>query len=267
MNINRISTGDCLERLADHPPATVDLAFADPPFNIGLDYPDHDDQMPADQYLAWLNDCFAAVRRVLTPTGSLFVAIGQHFQAEVLVLLKQLGFHWRNTVIWHYGFGPAQRHKFTPSWTAIHYVTIDAGRFTFNRDAVRVPSARQLVYGDRRASPGGKTPDDVWLLRPQDAEGAGLFAPDTDAWHVRRECGTFRECVGHVCQMPLAVLVRIVLVASNPGDLVLDPFAGTGTTLVAAKKWSRQFVGVEKCEQTAEIARRRLDRQLQAATG
>jgi DNA modification methylase len=258
MNINRILTGDCLELLTDFPAAAVDLAFADPPFNIGLDYPNHNDQMPAGQYLAWLGDCFAAVRRVLTPTGGLFVAIGQHFQAEVLVLLKQLGFHWRNTVIWHYAFGPAQRHKFTPSWTAIHYVTMDPSQFTFNRDAVRVPSARQLVYGDRRASPGGKTPDDVWLLRPQDAEASCLLAPATDAWHVRRECGTFRERVGHVCQMPLEVLERIVLVASNPGDLVLDPFAGTGTTLVAAKKWNRRYFGIEKCEQTAEMARKRV---------
>jgi site-specific DNA-methyltransferase (adenine-specific) len=71
--------------------------------------------------------------------------------------------------------------------------------------------------------------------------------------------GTFRERVGHVCQMPLAVLERIVRLASNLGELVLDPFAGSGTTLVAAKRHERRWLGVENCPATAELSRRRID--------
>jgi site-specific DNA-methyltransferase (adenine-specific) len=79
-----------------------------------------------------------------------------------------------------------------------------------------------------------------------------------DVWHFPRVCGTFRERRGHVCQTPELVLDRIARVASNPGELVLDPFAGTGTTLVVARRLGRRYLGVEKCAQTAEQAGQRL---------
>jgi site-specific DNA-methyltransferase (adenine-specific) len=259
MNTNTILTGDCLEILTTMPAGVADLVCTDPPFNIGLAYPGYYDSRPPDEYLALLEERFRAVRRVLSPTGSLFVAIGQQFQAEVCVLLKQMGFHWRNTIIWHYTFGPCQRRKFTPSYTSILHFVVDRERFTFNAANVRVPSARQLDYGDKRAKAGGKVPDDVWFVRPQHAEAEGFFAPTGDVWHVRREAGTFKGRVGHVCQMPLAVPGRIIKATTNAGDLVLDPFCGTGTTLVAARRLGRRYLGVELCEATAELARRRLE--------
>jgi site-specific DNA-methyltransferase (adenine-specific) len=105
---------------------------------------------------------------------------------------------------------------------------------------------------------GGKVPDDVWFVRPQHAEAEGYFDQATDVWHVRREAGTFKGRVGHVCQMPVAVLERIVKALSNPGDVVLDPFCGTGTTLVAARQLGRRYLGIELCEETAELTKRRL---------
>ncbi|MDT0616795.1 site-specific DNA-methyltransferase, partial [Streptomyces lancefieldiae] len=117
-------------------------------------------------------------------------------------------------------------------------------RFTFNADAVRVPSARQLVYNDGRAVAAGRLPDDTWILRPQDVPDA--FQPDEDTWYFRRVCGTFKERAGwHGCQMPEQLLGRIIRVSSNEGDVVLDPFAGSGTTLVAAKKLGRRWLGFE----------------------
>ena len=256
---NSIITGDCLDVLATLPAGSVDLVATDPPFNIGLDYPGYHDRRPVDEYIAWLAERFQTVRRVLSPTGSLFVAIGQQLQAEVCVMLKQIGFHWRNTIIWHYTFGPCQRKKFTPSYTPIHYFVMDPQRFTFNADAVSVPSARQLEYADKRANPGGKVPDDVWFVRPQHAETDGFFDPGSDVWHIRREAGTFKGRQKHSCQMPVAVMERIVLATTNPGDLVLDPFVGTGTTLVAARRLDRRYLGVELCEATAAMARNRLE--------
>jgi site-specific DNA-methyltransferase (adenine-specific) len=200
---------------------------------------------------------------VLSPAGSLFVAIGAKYQAEVCVLLKQLDFHWRNTIIWHHTFGTHQKTNFTPSHTPIPYFAADPKRFTFNRDDILVPSARQQVYGDKRASPGGKTPDNVWVLRPQEAEG--FFQPESDTWHVPRVAGTFRERVPHSCQMPLDVVERIVKVASNPGEVVLDPFVGSGTTLVAANKLGRRYIGVELNEETARLAQGRLEEESPAA--
>ena len=179
-----------------------------------------------------------AVLRVLSPSGSLWVQCGQTIQAEVFVLLKRLGMHWRNTVIWEYTFGPHQKRKFVPSWQALHEFTVDPRQFTFNADAVRVPSARQKCK-DKRANPKGRIPGDVWK--------------------VSRICGTFRTRIkGHSCQTPLEIVENIIRACTNPGDLVLDPMAGTGSTGVAALSLGRRFVGIELCEETAEKARERL---------
>src|SRR5207302_3777333 len=106
---------------------------------------------------------------------------------------------------------------------------------------IRVPSARQLVYRDRRANAQGRLPDDTWILRPQDLPHGFDSAEDT--WYFPRVCGTFKERAGfHGCQMPEQLLGRIIKASSNPGDLVLDPFAGSGSTLAAAKKLARDFL-------------------------
>jgi site-specific DNA-methyltransferase (adenine-specific) len=99
-------------------------------------------------------------------------------------------------------------------------------------------------------------PDDSWILRPQDLPDG--FAPDGDTWYFSRVCGTFKERAGwHGCQMPERLLSRIITGCSNPGDLVLDPFAGSGTTLVVAKKLRRRFLGFELSpEYSAQIKRR-----------
>jgi site-specific DNA-methyltransferase (adenine-specific) len=133
----------------------------------------------------------------------------------------------------------------------------DPQAFTFNLDAIRVPSARQLVYGDKRANPKGRLPDDTWILRPQDLPQA--FGSDEDTWYFPRVCGTFKERTGwHGCQMPEQLLGRIIRACSNRDDLVLDPFAGSGTTLAVAKKLGRQFLGFELSKQYCRQARKRL---------
>src|SRR5262249_23297541 len=147
--------------------------------------------------------------------------------------------------------------KFNRSHAHIFYYVADPKRFTFNADAIRVPSARQTTYADRRANPLGKLPDDTWVLRPQEDER--FFRPDDDTWYVARVCGTFRERGKHPCQMPLALLERIIRVSSSPGDLVLDPFAGSGTTLAAAKKLGRDYLGIELSANYAKRIRERLE--------
>jgi len=119
-----------------------------------------------------------------------------------------------------------------------------------------VPSARQLVYADRRADPKGRIPDDTWILRPQDVPDG--FRPEDDTWYFPRVCGTFRERQGfHGCQMPEQLLGRIIRACSRKGELVVDPFAGSGTTLAVAKKLGRHFLGFELSpEYTAKIRER-----------
>ena len=253
---NDVLAGDCLEQLARLPVDTVDLAFADPPFNIGYEYDVYQDRKEKAAYLEWTERWLAAVRRVLKPSGSFFVAIGDEYAAEMKIRLDALGLTMRNWIIWHYTFGVNCKRKFNRSHAHIFYYVVDPERFTFNPEQIRVPSARMTTYADRRANLVGKLPDDTWVLRPQ--ETRDHFQPDSDTWAVSRVCGTFRERTGHPCQMPEAVLERIIRVASNPDDLVLDPFAGSGTTLAVAKRLRRRYLGIELSETYAHAIRDRL---------
>ncbi|MFM7077365.1 MAG: DNA-methyltransferase [Planctomycetaceae bacterium] len=250
--------GDCLANLATLPAGSVHLAFADPPFNIGYDYDTYDDRRSADDYLAWSRRWMAEVVRVLRPDGTFWLAIGDEYAAELKVTAtRELGLTCRSWVVWYYTFGVNCRQKFSRSHAHLFHFVRDPAAFTFNTDAIRVPSARELVYGDRRADPAGRLPDDTWILRPQDLpEG---FAADGDTWYFPRVCGTFKERSGwHGCQMPEQLLGRIVRASSMPGDLVLDPFAGSGTTLAVARKLGRRYLGCELSPQYAARIRERL---------
>jgi site-specific DNA-methyltransferase (adenine-specific) len=120
---------------------------------------------------------------------------------------------------------------------------MDARRFVFNRDAVTRPSDRQAKYADKRANPRGKLWDDVWGINPP----------------IPRLTGTCNERIpGFPTQLPLRLLEPIVLCASEPGDLVVDPFCGSGTTGVAAIENKRRFIGIEKSDKFARLARLRL---------
>jgi DNA modification methylase len=261
MELNRVRNVDCIKGLAELEEGSIDLAFADPPFNIGYDYDIYDDRRKADEYLEWSAKWISGVKRALKPNGTFWLAIGDEYAAELKVLCtRELGFHCRNWVIWFYTFGVHCTNKFTRSHAQLLYFVKDPKKFTFNSLDVRVPSARELVYGDRRADPDGRVPDDTWMtppalppdvsmkdgfvLRPQDI--ADRFPPDSDTWYFSRVAGTFGERRGwHGCQMPEQLLGRVIRACSREGDVVLDPFGGSGTTLAVAKKLNRQFIGFE----------------------
>ena len=189
---NRLYQMDCIEGLDHLEPGTVDLVFADPPFNIGYEYDVYHDLCDSERYLSWTRSWGRAVHRVLKPTGTFWLAIGDDYAAELkLIFQKELGFTCRSWVIWYYTFGVNCTKKFSRSHTHLFHFVKDPNNFTFNSLAIRVPSARQLVYADSRADARGRLPDDTWILRPQDLpEG---FQPDEDTWYFSRVCGTFKE--------------------------------------------------------------------------
>jgi len=259
---NTVRQGDCLKVLKEIAPGTVDLVFADPPFNIGYDYDLYHDRRSRQEYLDWSRSWMAAVSAVLKPTGTFWLAIGDEYAAELkLIAQDEVGFSCRSWVIWYYTFGVNCVRAFSRSHTHLFHFVKDPDRFTFNGEnpAVRVLSARQLVYRDARANPKGRLPDNTWILRPQDAPPSG-FAPMHDTWYFARVAGTFKEREGfHGCQMPEQLLGRIIRISSNPRDLVLDPFAGSGTTLVVAKKLGRRWAGIELSQDYVKRIRQRLD--------
>ncbi|MDB5326135.1 MAG: yhdJ 1 [Phycisphaerales bacterium] len=290
--INQIARGDSVELLNALEPGWVDLVFADPPFNIGYLYHGYDDQKSVKEYLDFSRNWMKAVYRALKPNGSFYLAIGDEFAADLAVIARrEIGFHMRNWIVWHYTFGQQTKKKFAKSHTHILYFTKEkpeAGltNMTFNADEIRVKSARQTVYADTRANSKGKLPDDTWFLRPQEAayfergfkevplpkstgekgipnDEISFFDSNSSTWNISRVCGTFKEREGwHGCQMPIGVLDRIIKASSNEGDIVLDPFNGSGTTCVSAALLGRRFVGFDQSDEYVAFARKRLEHAL-----
>jgi site-specific DNA-methyltransferase (adenine-specific) len=258
LDLNTIHRIDCLRGLQQLQPGTIDLAFADPPFNIGYDYDVYDDKRDSDSYLTWTRQWMEGVCNALKPTGTFWLAIGDEYAAEMKVMAtRELGLTCRSWVIWYYTFGVNCKLKFSRSHAHLFHFVKDAKKFTFNEKEIRVPSARQLVYADARAHPTGRLPDDTWILRPQDVPNG--FTPDQDTWYFPRVAGTFKERAGfHGCQMPEQLLGRIIRSCSNPGDTVLDPFSGSGTTLAVANKLGRKWIGFELSEDYAKKALKRI---------
>jgi len=227
VKLDTVVRADCIEWLAAQDEPFADLVFADPPFNIGYQYDVYEDRKAYGEYHDWTERWMAACRDALKPAGTFWIAIGDEYAAEVRLIGRKLGLTLRNWVIWYYTFGQATKHKFARSHAHLFYFVKDPKSFTFNDDAIRVFSDRQREYHDKRANPRGKIPDDTWSEYP-------------------RVCGTFGEREGwHPCQMPETVLSRIIRACSNVGDVVFDPFAGSGTTLAAAKRLSRRYLGTE----------------------
>ena len=245
--LDKVHNQDCIAGMKKLDDGVVDLAFADPPFNIGYDYDVYQDKVDSQRYLQWSRDWIAEVARVLKPDGTFWLAIGDEYAAEMKVMMQQEhNLVCRSWVVWYYTFGVNCTRKFNRSHAHLFQMVKDPKSFTFNAEepAIRVPSARQLVYGDKRANPKGRLPDDTWILRPQDLPDG--FRSDGDTWYFARVCGTFGERAGwHGCQMPEQLLGRIIRACSTEGELVMDPFVGSGTTLAVAKKLKRQFLGFE----------------------
>ena len=256
--LNVVHNQDCIQGLKSLPEGTIDLAFADPPFNIGYDYDVYHDDRDCNDYLSWCGEWIGQIVRVLKPAGTFWLAIGDEYAAELKVLMqREHRLTCRSWVVWYYTFGVNCKSKFSRSHAHLFHMVKDPKKFTFNVDAIRVPSARQLVYADMRANPTGRLPDDTWILRPQDLPDG--FQADQDTWYFPRVAGTFKERAGwHGCQMPEQLLARIIRSCSNEGETVLDPFGGSGTTLAVAKKLGRQYLGFELSTEYAERIRERL---------
>lgn len=234
---------DVLDGLAavrdEHGPAR--LIFTDPPYNIGIDYGSGKkaDSLTDSDYLRWVDDWIGLCCDCLTDDGSLWVMIGDEYAAEYAMILKRRGLTIRSWIKWYETFGVNCQNKFNRTSRHIFYAVKDERDFVFNPEPVTRPSDRQTKYGDSRASACGKLWDDVW--------------------QIPRLTGTCAERIPDFpTQLPLALVEPIVLCASMPGDLVVDPFNGSGTTGVSAVRNGRKYVGIEKSEKFADMASKRL---------
>lgn len=237
----QIIVGDCIEEMERPRPNMVRLVFADPPYNIGIDYGSgsHADRLGDDEYLIWCKRWMDACVRLLTDDGSLWVMINDEYADHFSILLRQTGLHRRAWIKWYETFGVNCSNNFNRCSRHIFYCVKNPRQFVFNTDAVSRLSDRQLKYADKRAAPHGKLWDNVWCI-PRLVENSQERLPDFPT------------------QLPLELVRPIVLCASNIGDLVLDPFSGSGTTGAAALIDGRRFIGIESNNDFASRSEHRL---------
>ena len=224
----------CPSRL---PAGSVQLVFADPPYNLGIDYGDgrKADRLPDNDYLAWCERWLTECRRVLLPSGSMWVLVPERWADAFGVMLSRL-LPRINRIIWREQFGQYRQDRFASGHRHLFYHADPAHRI-WEPDAIRVPSVR-MQMGDKRAA-GPRVPDDVW--------------------DVSRLQGNCRERMRwHPCQVREWPIERIIRATTRPGEWVLDPFAGSGTTLAVAQRLGRQFLGIERNADYCEGIRGRL---------
>jgi DNA modification methylase len=240
-----IDEGDCLYILQARPSGIARLVFADPPYNIGIDYGNgsSEDLLPGQDYLGWCYGWISECARMLTQDGSLWVLINHEWASDFEAIIREVGLRVRSWITWYETFGVNCSNNFNRTSRRILYAVKDPTRFVFHAEAVSRPSDRQLKYNDPRANPDGKLWDDVWGINPP----------------IPRLAGTHTERIPDFpTQLPLSLLMPIVGCASDPGDLVLDPFNGSGTTGAASIRLGRRYLGVEKSSHFAELSRLRL---------
>ena len=235
-----------LKAMAD---ASVDLTVTSPPYNIGKEY---EVRRPLEEYLSWCEVWMGEVHRVTKPGGSFWLNLG-YIDVEgkgravplPYLMWNRSPFYMLQEIVWHYGAGVASRLCFSPRNEKWLWYVKDPEHYLFNLDAVRDPDVKypnQKKNGKLKCNPLGKNPSDVWIL-PKVTSGAGRASP---------------ERTPHPAQFPLAVIKRIILACSNEGDVILDPFAGSGSTLVASLLSNRRSIGIEIRPDYCAIAERRI---------
>ncbi|MDX1601103.1 MAG: site-specific DNA-methyltransferase [Anaerolineales bacterium] len=245
--LDQVLEGDCIELLAEFPPRSVDLIFADPPYNLQLSKElwrpnqtrvdavddDWDDFDSFEAYDAFTNAWLKACRRVLKDDGALWVIGTYHNIYRVGRILQDLGFWTLNDVVW-IKTNPMPNFRgvrFTNAHETLLWVTKGQGAsYTFNYHALKRLN-------------GGKQMRSDWVLPV--CGGSERIRLDGEK--------------AHSTQKPEALLYRVILAASDPGDVVLDPFFGTGTTGAVAKRLHRRWIGIERERSYAELARERLE--------
>ncbi len=245
-----IINGDCLEFLNSAPaPAEIHLTFLDPPFNQAKEYAHHDDAMPSEAYWAWMREVSAKIYARTAPGGAIYFMQREKNTEFVLRCLRETGWTLQNLIIWKKLTSAVPSSlRYGKAFQIIAYATKGERPRVFNRLRIAPPLPATYKY-DRK---NGMYVTDIWDdIRELTA---GYFAGD----EALRDASGSRV---HKQQAPIALLLRIMLTSSLPGDDVFDPFAGTGTTLVVAEQLVRHGWGVELDPDNVKVIRARLDAQ------
>lgn len=241
--INKIVKGDCLELMSSIPNESVDITFADPPFNLKKGYNSYKDRLKLKEYLDWCEKWINEMVRITKLSGSVFLHNIPKWLTYYSNFLNEAA-HFKHWISWDAPTAPMGK-TLQPGHYGILFYAKDNEHLKFFE--VRYPHKRTRKnkilakdYGGKKSMlhPFGPLVSDVW----------------TDIHRIKHN--KYRD--DHPCQLPLHLLERIILMSTNEGDIVLDPFNGTGTTCLAAKRLGRRYIGLELDKEYVEIAEQKL---------
>ena len=245
--------GDCIDLLKTIPDKSLQLVITSPPYNLGKEY---EKKLKLETYLdqqaAVIRECV----RCLSPHGSICWQVGNYVNNGAIIpldavlypIFTNLGLRMRNRIIWHFEHGLHCTRRFSGRYETIIWFT-KSDDYVFNLDPIRVPQKypgkkhfKGPKVGKYSCNPLGKNPGDLWLI------------PNVKSNHV--------EKTEHPCQFPVELIERLVLSMTNEDHWVLDPFLGTGTTIIAAIRHKRRGAGAETVMKYVHLARQRIKQEL-----
>lgn len=246
--------GDCRSLLDHLPEESVQLIITSPPYNIGKEY---EQQQTIKEYLELQAEIIGKCVKALSPRGSICWQVGNHIASTGEILPLDIPLHeifskhklkLRNRIVWHFEHGLHCKNRFSGRYEVLMWYT-KTDNYTFNLDPVRVPQKypgkryyKGPKAGQLSGNPLGKNPSDVWIF------------PNVKHNHPEKTI--------HPCQFPVELVDRMVLTTTNEQDLVLDPFAGVASSLVAAVLRNRRACGAEVVAEYVEISRARIGKAL-----
>lgn len=238
--------GDCVETLSKMQEKSVNTIVTSPPYNLDKSYGVYNDKRDFSEWESLIDNVAKEAYRVLVPNGSFLLNVSPvpyHKTKEIIPLdalayfiFKKNGYFLRNSIVWHFNNMQNCVNRLSGRWESILWFVKDLKSYKFNLDDIRIP---YITKNDKRLVGGvGRNPTDTW----------NYDIPESDFWYFDRVNNMTKNKLGiseHPCVFPTPMIERIIKMTTDEGDVVLDPFLGSGTTLVAAENLKRVGLGIE----------------------
>jgi DNA modification methylase len=258
--------GDSAKILRGYPDKKFDLVITSPPYNVGKEY---ETKTSIATYLKEQEEIINEIIRVTSDQGSICWQVGNFIDKKKEIypldifyydIFKKHNLKLRNRIIWHFGHGLHSKSRFSGRYEVILWFS-KTDNYIFNLDDVRVrskyPGKRHFKgpnKGQLSGNPKGKNPSDLWEILIRDW--------DNEIWDIPNVKANHKEKTGHPCQYPIELVERCILALTNKDSEILDPFAGVGSTLIAALKNNRKAIGIEKYKKYIDVGEDRINKYL-----
>lgn len=248
---------------------SIDLVLTSPPYNINKPY-EREDKRSLEEYADWCREIIERLDQKVTDQGAICWQVGNFVKNNsvlpldyvVYPIFADLGFRLRNRIVWQFNFGLNAERRLSGRYETLLWFT-KSDKYTFNLDDIRI---EQLYPGKKHSgkkgkelagrpsgNPKGKNPSDHWIF-----SGRRYFEEDL-VWQLPNVKANHPELTEHPCQFPVELAERCVFAFTDPGDTILDPFIGSGTTAIAGLPRGRNVIGIDRDQRYIELAKERIE--------